>query len=153
MIAFARRYALSFFVYVGVGGTAALVEWSVFYLAIRLTGMHYAFAGLAGFAVATYVNYLLSSRVAFTRRDAVSARIEMTQVYLVSVLGLLVNLTAMTAAVEWLGLDPMIGKIGGTGVAFIWNYGARQFWVFSRAPRWGTGDAEPDTIDPEQIGA
>jgi hypothetical protein len=45
----------------------------------------------------------------------------------------------MAGVVELLGLPVMLGKIGGTGIAFIWNFGARQFCVFDKQPRWTLG--------------
>ncbi|WP_207477564.1 GtrA family protein [Arenibaculum pallidiluteum] len=129
------HYVPAFAVYVGVGGVSALVEWAVFLAVSTTTGIHYVPASLAGFTVATLVNYLLSTRVAFLRRGR-SAAEEFALVYIVSGVGLAINLATMALLVEWAVLHTMLAKIAGTGVAFLWNYGARQFYIFSRQPRW-----------------
>ncbi|MEO8113661.1 MAG: GtrA family protein [Phenylobacterium sp.] len=143
-----RKYSVSFGLYIIVGGGAALVEWIVFYLTLRLAHINYVFSAIAGFAVATYVNYLLSVRFNFVSRENRSSTSELVLVYLVSGVGLAINLAVMAIAVEWLHAWIMVGKIAGTGVAFIWNFLARQFFVFARTPRWTLaalhGRSDPD---------
>jgi putative flippase GtrA len=63
-------------------------------------------------------------------------------IYAVSGIGFVINVAFMAGVVEVLGLPVMIGKIGGTGIAFIWNFGARQFCVFDKEPRWMLGRAK-----------
>ena len=130
------HYWLSFSVYIVVGGAAALVEWTVFFLAITYGRINYIVAAIIAFFVATFVNYLLSIRMNFRSREGRSTGGELLLVYLVSGVGLLINLAVTATAVEVFGLWVMLGKVGGTGVAFIWNFMARQFLVFDRAPRW-----------------
>jgi putative flippase GtrA len=135
LLSFIRRYSASFAVYFLIGGLSALVEWAAFYAALSLFGMHYIPASACGFAVATYVNYLLSARIGF-KKGKRSTRSEVALIYAVSGIGFLINVAFMAGVVEVLGLSVMIGKIGGTGIAFIWNFGARQFCVFDKEPRW-----------------
>ena len=140
----ASRYSGSLLVYVAVGGASALVEWAVFYLALQ--AMAYVAAALAGFAVATMVNYGLSRHFAFVRRDS-STTEEMFKTYLVSGFALGVNLAVMIALVELVSLAPLPAKIAGTGCAFLFNFAGRQFWVFASTPRhrlpWENRDQAP----------
>ena len=138
LLSFVRRYTASFAVYFLIGGLSALVEWAAFYAALSLLGMHYIPASACGFAVATYVNYLLSARIGF-KKGKRSTGSEVALIYAVSGIGFLINVAFMAGVVEVLGLPVMLGKIGGTGIAFIWNFGARQFCVFDKEPRWKLG--------------
>jgi putative flippase GtrA len=135
------KYYMSFFVYAGLGGACALVEWAVFYGALR-TGQHYITASIIGFLVATWLNYVLSSEIGF-RPGGRSAFSSAFLVYVASLVGLAINLLAMVVLIEALGMDTMASKILGTGVAFGWNFTARQFLIFSATPRW-TGVAAAD---------
>ena len=47
----------------------------------------------------------------------------------------MINFMVTSASIEVLGMGLMIAKICGTGSAFVWNYAARQFFVFDRNPR------------------
>ena len=129
-----ERYLASLFVYALVGGAAAIVEWAVFYVAVRRAGMHYIPAALSGFVLATLVNYYISSRYAFLRRQGSGGR-ELGQVYAVSVIGLAVNLGTTVALVELARAGEMLAKVAGTGCGFLFNFAGRQFWVFDREPR------------------
>ena len=131
-----HTYWLSFGAYLMVGGTAALVEWGVFYLAFRYGRINYLAAAVAAFFVATFVNYLLSIRVSFRSRAGRSRGAEMGLIYAVSAVGLLVNLAVTAFGIEVLHVWVILAKVAGTGVAFIWNFAGRQFFVFERAPRW-----------------
>jgi putative flippase GtrA len=143
LLSFIQRYAASFAVYFMIGGLSSLVEWAAFYAALSFAELHYIPASACGFAVATYVNYLLSARIGF-RKGKLSGRSELALIYLVSGLGFVINVAFMAGMVEFLGLPVMLGKVGGTGVAFIWNFAARQFIVFDKTPRWEVGQAADD---------
>jgi putative flippase GtrA len=143
LLSFIQRYAASFAVYFVIGGLSSLVEWAAFYAALSFADLHYIPASACGFAVATYVNYLLSARVGF-RKGKLSGRSELALIYLVSGLGFVINVAFMAGMVELLGLPVLLGKVGGTGVAFIWNFAARQFIVFDKTPRWEVGKGADD---------
>lgn len=117
--------------YVGVGGTAALVEWSSFGLLIGLARLHYLIAVAISFIVATGVNYILSGRFVFVRgRHPVHK--EFFLLYLVSAIGLVLNLILMSLFVGFLSAPAMPAKIISTGIVFFWNFGARKIWVFEK---------------------
>jgi putative flippase GtrA len=143
LLSFIQRYAASFAVYFVIGGLSSLVEWAAFYAALSFVEMHYIPASACGFAVATYVNYLLSARIGF-KKGKFSGRSELALIYLVSGVGFVINVAFMAGMVELLGLPVMLGKIFGTGVAFIWNFAARQFVVFDKTPRWEVGQEPND---------
>jgi putative flippase GtrA len=84
--------------------------------------------------VATFNNWYLSSKLIF-RSSGRSTGEEFMLVYLVSGFGLLINFMVTSVGIEVLGMGLMIAKICGTGSAFVWNYAARQFFVFDRNPR------------------
>ena len=133
------KYFASLLVYGAVGGAAALVEWAAFYIALELADFHYLVAALIGFVFATWVNYLLSARYAFIRKQA-RAGVELTKVYVVSSLALVVNLGVTIALVEVLAAHPMAAKIAGTGCGFLLNFAGRQLWVFDSRPRHQLSD-------------
>jgi putative flippase GtrA len=128
-------------VYVAIGGVSALVEWAIFYALLTRLGINYVIAALGGFALATLVNYVVSRRYGFLRRDSATERDsatgrEIATIYVVSLLALAVNLGAMIALIEMAGAHVLLAKVLGTGCGFLCNFAGRQFWVFNSAPRW-----------------
>lgn len=128
-----RDYAQSIILYGFVGGCAALVEWSIFFAGIKLLELPYLGAALAGFCVATWVNWLLSRNVAFVRRDE-TAKADLYMVYFASAIALGVNLALMSGLIELAEVNVMAAKITGTGAGFFLNYIARQFFIYSSKP-------------------
>ncbi len=126
-----KRLSIQLIKYVGVGGMAAVVEWSSFALLIGLVRLHYLAAVTVSFIAATAVNYVLSARFVFVRGRH-PAHKELMLLYLVSAIGLLMNLLLMSLLVGRLSAPPMPSKIAATGVVFFWNFGARKMWVFER---------------------
>jgi putative flippase GtrA len=131
MKSFVRRYAPSAMAYFLVGGSCALIEWGSFWILTRHVDLHYMGAAGLSFFLATFVNWLLSSRLVFQSAGR-STHAEILLVYAVSAVGFAVNLSVMTAAIELMAVPEMPAKIMGTGVAFVVNYLARQFFVFDR---------------------
>ncbi len=125
------RTSVQMIKYVGVGGTAALVEWTSFALLIGVARLHYLAAVSASFTIATAVNYLLSVLFVFVRGRH-PAHKELILLYLVSAIGLFLNLLLMSLFVGLFALPVMPSKIAATGIIFFWNFGARKMWVFEK---------------------
>lgn len=90
------------FLVVGLANTAI---YTVIYLLLVAIGTPYLAASVVAFAIAIAIAYFLNHRFTF-RAGEHSARL-VTQFFLVQGLGALVNLTALAAAVEWLGWTPV----------------------------------------------
>lgn len=126
-----KRTSIQLVKYVGVGGSAALVEWSVFALLIGPAHLHYLAAVTVSFLAATAVNYVLSARFVFVRGRH-PAHKEVFLLYLVSAIGLVLNLLFMLFFVGYLSIHAMPAKIASTGMVFFWNFGSRKIWVFEK---------------------
>jgi putative flippase GtrA len=126
-----KKTTVQLFKYAGVGGMAALVEWTCFGLLIGPLRVHYLIAVVIGFTAATGVNYVLSSRFVFVRGRH-RAHKELFLLYLVSAIGLFMNLILMSFFVGLLSLPAMPAKMAATGIVFFWNFTARKIWVFER---------------------
>jgi putative flippase GtrA len=126
-----KRSSIQLVKYVGVGGSAALVEWSSFALLIGPAQLHYLAAVTVSFLTATAVNYVLSARFVFVRGRH-PAHKELFLLYLVSAIGLVLNLLFMSFFVGHLSIHAMPAKIASTGMVFFWNFGSRKLWVFEK---------------------
>ena len=113
-----------------VGGTAALVDFLGFALLNVLIGIHWFYAALLSFVLATIVNYLLSIRFVFSSGSRFGKRSEIGLVFLVSGLGLGFNQLIMWLLINGLALLPVMAKLVATGCVFFWNYSARRYWIF-----------------------
>ena len=116
--------------YFVVGGISALADISFFFVFAKLAGINYLGVATVGFILATLLNYFLSVRMVFTSGVRFSRRQEIALVYLVSAVGLSVNLGVLYAAVGVLGLELMLSKVIATGSVFLWNFALRNYFIF-----------------------
>lgn len=118
--------------YFFVGGIAASVDLCIFIVFAKLIGWNYLAVAAVGFIIATLVNYLLSIRHVFESGVRFARRHEIGLVFLISGIGLLINQTVLYAGVDILGWETIFSKVVATGTVFLWNYGARAGFVFSK---------------------
>lgn len=117
--------------YFVVGGASAAVDFALFGILLLLLGNPSWFAAAAiSFVAATAVNYLLSIRMVFSAGVRFAARQEIMLVFLVSLVGLAFNQFALWAFYQIAGWNIWIAKCMATGSAFLWNFTARNSFIF-----------------------
>ena len=117
--------------YFVVGGTCALIDWSVFAVIFYGFEVHYLIAGTISFVISTGLNYFLSVIYVFGSGKR-SRRSTITLVYIASAIGIIINLPVLSGLIEFTGLHAMLAKIAGTGTTFGWNFCARYYWIFDK---------------------
>jgi putative flippase GtrA len=116
--------------YFVVGGISACVDIGFFFVFAKLLGFNYLAVATIGFLIAVPVNYLLSVRFVFRSGARFRPLHELALVYLVSSVGLGLHLMVLYAAIDVLGLELMLSKFIATGSVFLWNFLARNYFVF-----------------------
>lgn len=124
---------ISFFSYFVVGGIAAIVDIGGFMLLTGALGVPWFWAAAASFIAAFLVNYGLSIRFVFESGVRFRRHHEAALVLAVSVIGLALNEAVLWAMIELAGTARLPAKLAATAIVFVWNYGARQNFIF-RAP-------------------
>ena len=127
---FLKSLAPMFIQYFFAGLFCAFVNWGVFYFLNYKLGMYYLLAALFSFFISATVNFVLC-KIIFKSKEGRKKRTEFVMIILVGAIGLAIDLGTTAFCVEILGLPNMISKIVGTGVAFIFNYTSKQFYIFS----------------------
>lgn len=129
---------LKLILYLFVGGTAALVEWGLFYLFItyilKNIGLSIAvmtmLATAAAFSLATLYHYFLGNILVFNSGSRYETGKELSLVFLVSIMGLGFNLLLMYIFVSLLGWQLMLSKVITSCIVVVWNYLSRKKWIF-----------------------
>lgn len=124
--------------YLFVGGTAALVEWGLFYLFFYhfLAGLGLSLDTLTlvatalAFGLSTLYHYFLGNILVFDSGSKYNKSKELGLVFLVSIMGLGFNLIFMYIFVGLLNLQPMIAKVVTSCIVVVWNYLSRKRWIF-----------------------
>jgi len=113
-----------------VGGISATVDLSIFIVAVKGFQQNWFFVAICSFFVATTINYMLSVHYIFQSGIRFSKGGEVSLVFLVSGLGLLINQSVLWLLIESTGIDEVLSKILATGTIFFWNYAARSSFIF-----------------------
>lgn len=127
-----RKLGPAFAAYLVIGGVSALVEWAVYATLLHVTpaGPYVYLDAVPAFVIATFVNYLLCVRTIYVSKS-LSVLGDIAKVYLASLLAFAFNFATLAILTSFFAVDPMVGKIAGTGVAFLVNFAARQFVIFA----------------------
>ena len=124
--------------YLFVGGTAALVEWGLFYLffyyllvgfGLNVDTLTMVATALA-FGLSTLYHYFLGNVLVFDSGSKYDKSKELSLVFLVSILGLGFNLVLMYVFVGLLAWQPMLAKVLTSCIVVVWNYLSRKKWIF-----------------------
>lgn len=114
------------------GGLAAVVDLSIFAVFTMWMGYNYLLVAGVGFVFATAVNYWLCVRFIFESGVRFGPQAEITGVFMVSGVGLLMHETFLYMFVEHLAVPQFLAKVAAIGMVFFWNFSARNFYVFAR---------------------
>ena len=118
-----------FVLYGIVGGLATVVEWLTFYLFSEKLEIQYLIATVLAFIISTFANWLFGRLILFKGNEKGVIR-ELVQIYLTSIIGLLLNLIIMYCTVELLHLNTMLAKVIATGIVFFWNFLIRKYAIY-----------------------
>ena len=125
-----------FISYFFVGGVAAIVEWVMFFIFANVLQINYFVSTVIAFIFSTTANWILGRITTFkdnnTYKDKKAK--EAFLVFVVSAIGLLLNLILMYLFVTVMGFDSSLGKtlskIAATGIVFIWNFLIRKLVIY-----------------------
>jgi len=113
-----------------IGGIAAIVNLIIFFIFAEVMRYNYFVIGALAFIVATFVNYILSIKYVFKSGIRFSKHKELFWIYVVSIIGLIVNEIILYLFISLLHIEIMISQIIAIGAVFFWNYIARNSFVF-----------------------
>ena len=124
--------------YVAASAAAFLLDVGLLFVQVSWLGIPYLAAAAIAFVAGTIFVYWASVRHIFEFRRLDDARLEFGFFLVVGVIGLAVNLAAMYAIVDGVGVHYLLAKIGAAGLTFGVNFGLRRLFLFSR---WRSDDS------------
>ena len=127
-----RTFNSRFFLYALIGGASALVDWSLFYILAILQDIHYLLSGTISFLFAVIFNYYVGIKFLFDSTARFSKQTEIFLVFLVSMVGLGINLFFLFLFSTWLAISLMLSKIMASFFTLGWNFSMRNYYVFKK---------------------
>lgn len=108
-----------------VGGLSFTMDFGLFTL-LYFIGVPYLIASITSFSLSVILNYWLSRKFVFDVQEGVSIAKEFTAYAALNVIALGLNTLILYVCAEFLGFNPIIGKIIATGVVLIFNFITRK---------------------------
>jgi len=116
--------------YFMVGSIAAITDISLFYLFAKVLGYNYLIVAFFSFIIATLVNYILSIKYVFQSRIKFSKKQEISLIYLVSGMAIIINQISLFILIDLLSIEMISSKVMATVLTFFWNYYTRTNFIF-----------------------
>ncbi|MBD5544048.1 MAG: GtrA family protein [Lachnospiraceae bacterium] len=131
------------FVKFGIVGVICFgIDFAVFSFLNYVVNVHYAVAAFWGFVISVIINYLLSMKFVFVRKEQMNRKTEFVIFVILSVIGLGLNELIILGCVdgiyaqwEWLNqlisddLAEITGKIVATGIVMVYNFITRKIFL------------------------
>ena len=121
---------MSVVIYFFVGGFSFLANLGVFLVFVKILGLYWFAANIAGFIAGTSVNYVLSVRFVFESRIFSRRHFEIFLTVMVSVFGVAMETLLIHLGHDVMNFTLILSKVCAAGIVFFWNYGARRFLIF-----------------------
>ena len=126
----------------GVVGVVCFFIDFILYSICNAIGFPYLISGFIGFIVSMVVNYLLSMKYVFARKDDLSRRREFVIFFVLSLIGLGINELCLYIGIDliygnWMWLQGVMSlgfcktfmKLGATGVVMVYNFISRKIFL------------------------
>lgn len=113
-----------------IGSFSALVDWTIFYFLAIFLDVYYLFSATISFVIAVFFNYFVGIRFLFTSEIRFSKNKEIFLVFVVSSIGLIINLFALFIFSSVLYIGLMLSKILASFFTVFWNFIGRNNYVF-----------------------
>lgn len=118
-----------------VSAAALALDYGLLIGLTEFAGLNYLVSAAIGFTAGLVLNYILSVRFVFRERRLESRRLEILGFALIGMTALLLNEVLMMALVEQAGLGYALAKIPATGIGFVFNFGMRRIFLFTKTRR------------------
>lgn len=118
--------------YLSVGFVASMVDLGLLYTLTERGNLYYLFAALWAFSVSILVSFILNKYFTFRCNCPKKAPRQFEQFMLISVLGLVINLSCLWFLVEFADINYLWAAVVAIGAAGIWNFIGYHSLVFAK---------------------
>lgn len=112
--------------YAAVGGTAFVIDFLLMILFTESGGLNPILSSLISFVISLVINYAMSMKWVFTRRDDISRGKEFGIFAILATIGLAMNEAIMAVGVGMMFFDYRLTKLVSTGIVTIYNFISRK---------------------------
>ena len=116
--------------YIVVGGTSAIIDFSLYVLFTDVFNIYYILAATFSFIVAALYNFTLNRKWTFKSNG--KKRKQLPVFFTITVSGLLINNGIIFILVEYIYLWDILAKLIATAIVTMWNFLGNKYVTFRR---------------------
>lgn len=120
---------IQFFRYIFVGGTAFIIDFSIYSILV-LIGLHYLISAIIAFIISVLANYILSTKWVFNQTSNMNKKLEFNLFIIISTIGLGFTEVLLYIFTDILMINPIISKIIASIIVLFWNFSARRVMFY-----------------------
>jgi putative flippase GtrA len=113
-----------------VGGTAFVVDFSLYFIFSEYCGIHYLISAILSFIISVLVNYLMSTKWVFNQQNIENRVVEFNLFILISTIGLVFTEILLYLFTDILGIYYLFSKIIASIIVLFWNFIARRIMFY-----------------------
>jgi len=115
-----------------VGGTAAIINFSVLTFLVELLGVWYVFANLCGGFISAIFNFFSNKFWTFRNQELGKKAFKQGFKFIfVMVSSVILNTLFIFLITEFIGFDYRLSWVIATGLITFWNFTLNRFWTFA----------------------
>lgn len=113
--------------YLVVGGICTIVDMVLLYILAEYIGLFYVLAAAISFTTGVALNYFLCTGWIFEESKIKNKGVEILMYFVISIIGLLINVVGIWLLTNFLSLHFMLSKFLATALTLIWNFCSRKY--------------------------
>jgi len=129
---YVRKGIKEFFKFAFVGLIGTFVNIAILYLLTESLGIYYIFSAVISFIVAMTSNFILNKIWTFKENIGEKTLIKYGKFFIISLIGLAVNLVFLYIFTDLFGIYYIISQILAIGISLTINFIGNKFWTFKR---------------------
>ena len=112
--------------YLVVGGTCTIVDMGLLYILTEYARIYYVLAAAISFTTGVTLNYFMCTGWIFKESKIKNRSLEILLYFVISIIGLLINIVGIWLLTNFLSLHFMLSKFLATALTLIWNFCSRK---------------------------
>ncbi|NUM25134.1 MAG: GtrA family protein [Candidatus Buchananbacteria bacterium] len=134
-LSFVRRYPSfkQFLKFCIVGGTAAMINFSVYYSFTAWLEVWYVYSAIWAFLISAVFNFT-SNKLWTFRNNEIGLQVvkQLVKFAIVMTLGLAINTSIIYGLTDLVKINWLLSWVVATGVVTFWNFGFNRLWTFRK---------------------
>ena len=122
---------LQFFRFFFVGGTAFIIDFSI-YVLLCYFNVNYLIAAAIAFFISVIANYILSTSWVFNQSQIENRAVEFNIFLAISIVGWIFTEILLYLFVDIINFDLITSKIIASFLVLFWNFGARRLMFYGK---------------------